>query len=161
MDINKLWQNFIDTVTNHYFDPNGRVGRPQFWYFVLVEIVAAFALAIVQSIVWPGILTALFGLAMLLPNYGMATRRLQDTGRSGMLALVAFGASALFNVISLLALFGGTAGALGFLFMFATIGWVIGLVALAAGIAVIYFCAQPGQTEANAFGPVPPVFNPA
>jgi uncharacterized membrane protein YhaH (DUF805 family) len=30
MDINKLWQNFLDTVTNHYMDFNGRVGRAQF-----------------------------------------------------------------------------------------------------------------------------------
>ena len=41
MDINKLWQNFLDTVTNHYFDLNGRVGIAQFWYFVLVEVVIA------------------------------------------------------------------------------------------------------------------------
>lgn len=161
MDFNKLWQNFLDTVTNHYFDLNGRVGRPQFWYFILVQIVVGIGVAIVGSIVLRGLLTALFGLAMLLPNYGMATRRMQDTGRSGMLALVAFGASALLNVISLFSAIAGPAGAVGSVVIFFTIGWVIGLVALVAGIAVIYFCAQPGQTEANAYGPVPPVFNPA
>lgn len=161
MDFTKLWQNFLDTVTNHYFDLNGRVGRPQFWYFILVQIVVGIGVAIVGSIVLRGLLTALFGLAMLLPNYGMATRRMQDTGRSGMLALVAFGASAILNVISLFSAIAGPAGAVGFVVIFFTIGWVIGLVALVAGIAVIYFCAQPGQTEANAYGPVPPVFNPA
>ena len=54
MDFNKLWGNFVDTVTNHYFDLNGRVGRTRFWYFVLVEVAVAIALAIVQSILFDG-----------------------------------------------------------------------------------------------------------
>ena len=29
MDFNKLWQNFLDTITGHYVDFNGRVGRAQ------------------------------------------------------------------------------------------------------------------------------------
>lgn len=157
MDFNKLWQNFLDTVTNHYFDLNGRVSRARFWYFILVEFVVFIGLAIVQSIILHDVLTALFGLAMLLPNYGMATRRLQDTGRNGTLALVAFGASALLNVVSLFFWIGGIAGAYGFL----SIGSIIGLVALVAGIALIYFCAQPGQTEANAYGAPPPEWSPA
>ena len=157
MDFNKLWDNFVDTVTNHYFDVNGRVGRARFWYFVLVEIVISIGLAIVQSIILHGILNDLFGLAMLLPNYGMSTRRLQDTGRNGTLALVAFGASALLNLIGLLAWLTGVYGAIGLML---TIGWVVALVALVAGIALIYFCAQPGQTEANAYGPAPPVWTP-
>lgn len=160
MDFSKLWDNFVDTVTNHYFDLNGRVGRTRFWYFVLVEFAVAIVLGIVQSIILHGVLTALFGLAMLLPNYGMATRRLQDTGRNGMLALVTFGAGALLNVISLIAVIGGVAGALGFLFIFATIGWLVACVALIAGVALIYFCAQPGQAEANAYGPAPPAWEP-
>jgi uncharacterized membrane protein YhaH (DUF805 family) len=157
MDFNKLWQNFLDTVTNHYFDLNGRVGRARFWYFILVELVVFIGLAIVQSIILHDVLTALFGLGMLLPNYGMATRRLQDTGRNGTLALVAFGASALLNIISLFFWIGGIAGVYGFL----SIGGIIGLVALVAGIALIYFCAQPGQAEANAYGPPPPEWSPA
>lgn len=160
MDFNKLWDNFVDTVTNHYFDLSGRVGRARFWYFILVEIVISIGLAIVQSIILHGILNDLFGLAMLLPNYGMATRRLQDTGRNGTLALVAFAATALLNVIGLIAVIGGVAGAVGFLIMFATIGWIVACVALIAGIALIYFCAQPGQTEANAYGPPPPDWSP-
>ena len=160
MDFNKLWQNFLDTVTNHYFDLAGRVGRARFWYFILVEFVVAIGLAIIQSIVFHGILTSLFGLAMLLPNYGMATRRLQDTGRNGTLALVAFGAGALLNIISLIAVFSVAGGAYGAFALFATVDFLIACVALVAGIALIYFCAQPGQAEANAYGPPPPEWNP-
>jgi uncharacterized membrane protein YhaH (DUF805 family) len=160
MDFNKLWQNFADTVLNHYFDLNGRIGRPQFWYFVLVEVGVGIALGIVSSFLFSGLLPAVFGLGMTLPNLGMAVRRMQDTGQNGMLAWVCFGASAFMNIISVITWVGGTAGVMGFLVIFFTIGWIISLVALISGIAVIYFCAQPGQTEANAHGPVPPVFNP-
>ncbi len=161
MDINKLWQNFLDTVTNHYFDLNGRVGLTQFWYFVLVQIAVAIGVTILQSIVLHGVLTNLFGLAMLLPNYGMATRRLQDTGRNGTLALVATAAAAVLFLIGVVGIVGGLLGAIGFLLLFATLWLVVSIVALVAWIALIYFCAQPGQTEANAYGPVPPAFNPA
>jgi uncharacterized membrane protein YhaH (DUF805 family) len=161
VDFNKLWQNFLDTVTNHYFDMTGRVGRPQFWYFVLVEIIIGIGLGIVQSIVLlPGLLTAVFGLAMLLPNVGMATRRMQDSGRNGMLVWVAFGASAIMQVIAILAVVGGAVGALGFLILFFTFGWILSLIALVAGIAVIYFCVQPGTTGPNPYGAEPPVWTP-
>jgi uncharacterized membrane protein YhaH (DUF805 family) len=161
MDFNKLWQNFADTVLNHYFDLNGRVGRPQFWYYVLVEVGVAIVVGIVANILLGGLLPGLFGLAMTLPNLGMAVRRMQDVGRNGMLAWVCFGAAALMNIISVITWVGGVAGALGFLVIFFTIGWIIALIALISGIAVIYFCAQPGQAEVNAYGPVPPVFDPA
>ena len=160
MDFNKLWQNFLDTVTNHYFDPNGRVGLVQFWYFILVEVVLGVGLMIIETIILHGTLTALFGLAMLLPNYGMATRRLQDTGRAGTLAIVAFGATAVLNVISLLAGIGGAVGAFGLLILFGTIGTVVGLIALIAFIGLIYFCAQQGESGPNGFGPVPPAWTP-
>lgn len=161
IDFNKLWQNFLDTVTNHYFDMAGRVGRAQFWYFILVEVIIAIGLGIIQAIVFlPGLLTAVFGLAMLLPNLGMTTRRMQDTGRNGMIAWVAFGASAIMQVIAILAVIGGAVGALGFIVLFLTFGWIISLVALVAGIAVIYFCVQPGTVGPNQFGPEPPVWTP-
>jgi uncharacterized membrane protein YhaH (DUF805 family) len=43
------------------------------------------------------------------------------------------------------------------LFMFlAGITWLVSLLALAAAIVIIYFCAQPGIPGANEFGPTPP-----
>ena len=46
MDLQVLWDNFWDTVSNHYFDMQGRVGRSQFWYFVLIY----FGIAILAGI---------------------------------------------------------------------------------------------------------------
>jgi uncharacterized membrane protein YhaH (DUF805 family) len=160
MDFNKLWQNFADTVLNHYFDLNGRVGRPQFWYYILVQVGAAIVVGLVARILLD-ILSPLFFLAMVLPNLGMTVRRMQDIGRNGTLAWVCFGCLAATNLFSVIFWIGGAVGILAFLMFFATIGLIIALVGLGCGIAVVYFCAQPGQTEANAYGPVPPVFDPA
>src|SRR5690348_687558 len=36
MDPKKIWEHFVQIISNHYFDMNGRMSRPDFWYFVLV-----------------------------------------------------------------------------------------------------------------------------
>jgi uncharacterized membrane protein YhaH (DUF805 family) len=151
MDFAKLWNNFLDTVTNHYFDTTGRVGRPQFWYYVLVSFLVGLVVGIIASTIHLTFISSLVALALLLPNLGMAIRRLQDTGRSGTLAWAVIGLEAVYAVLGLLGL------------VLLPLLWLLpllGLVLLVAGIALIYFCAQPGQPEANAFGPVPPVFDP-
>jgi uncharacterized membrane protein YhaH (DUF805 family) len=82
-------QYFTDAVTNHYFDFNGRTRRTAFWYFVLVYFIIAVVLGIIQSVAHLGsILTALLSLALLLPNLGIAVRRLHDTNRSGWWILI-------------------------------------------------------------------------
>jgi uncharacterized membrane protein YhaH (DUF805 family) len=159
MDFNKLWANFMDTVQNHYMDFNGRMPRAQFWYFVLVCFVINIVAAIVGSIV-TGLVGALVGLALLLPMGGAAARRMQDTGRSGQLVWVWVIVSAVYQVFALLMALSGPLGALAFLAFFFTLGSLISLAMLVASIAIIYFCAQPGQPEANAYGPVPPAWSP-
>ena len=80
MDFNILWQNFVDTVTNHYVDFDGRVGRTKFWYYVLVVVVLAILVGIVATVT-TRYLSTLFSLALLLPNLGMGIRRLHDIGK--------------------------------------------------------------------------------
>ncbi|MGH6870886.1 MAG: DUF805 domain-containing protein [Rhizomicrobium sp.] len=88
MDFNKLWQNFMDTVQNHYMDFSGRVGRAQFWYFILVCVGVQIAAAIIDALISRGLLGAVVGLALLLPIGGMAARRLQDSGQNGQLVWI-------------------------------------------------------------------------
>ncbi len=89
MDVNALIDNFRRIVTQHYFDFEGRARRQDFWYFVLVYVVIAVVLGIVQSIVGLGsILTGLLSLALLLPNLGLAARRLHDIDKSGWWLLI-------------------------------------------------------------------------
>jgi uncharacterized membrane protein YhaH (DUF805 family) len=160
MDFNKLWQNFMDTVQNHYMDFSGRVGRPQFWYYILVAVLLEIAAAIVGGVVGTSLLGAVVGLLLLLPNAGMAARRMQDTGRSGQLVWIWVIVGAIYGLIGVLIGLTGPFGALAFLAFFFTIGWLINLAMLVITIVIIYFCAQPGQAEANQYGPPPPVFNP-
>ena len=160
MDFNKLWANFMDTVQNHYMDFAGRVPRAQFWYYILVAVVIGIAAAIIGGVAGTTLLSAVVSLALLLPNAGMAARRMQDTGRSGQLVWVWVIVGAVYGVINLLIGLTGPFGALAFLAFFFTIGWLINLAMLVISIVIIYFCAQPGQAEANAYGPPPPVWTP-
>jgi uncharacterized membrane protein YhaH (DUF805 family) len=84
-------QYFMDGVTKHYFDFNGRTRRTAFWYYMLVYVVIYIVLAIVQSVahMTTPIITSIFALALLLPTLGMEVRRLHDTNRSGWWVLIA------------------------------------------------------------------------
>jgi uncharacterized membrane protein YhaH (DUF805 family) len=159
LDFNKLWHNFTDTIAQHYTDFSGRVGRAQYWYFMLVSALVGLAVAIVGSLVLFGSsLQGLYALAMLLPSVGMTARRLQDTGRPGFwawLLAVPLGfmmIMALFAIITVL-----TLGLGAILFLLTPILWLATVVAI--GI-LIYFCAQPGTPGANEYGPAPAAWTP-
>lgn len=160
IDVNKLWQNFLDTLTNHYMDFSGRVGRAQFWYFVLVCVVVGLAAAIVDGVIGTTLLTAVLGLALLLPMGGMAARRVQDSGNNGSLVWIWVLASGINSIIRLLFALSGPFAALGFLYFFFSIGWLIGLVTLVVAVVIIYFCVQPGTEGDNQYGPPPPAWTP-
>jgi uncharacterized membrane protein YhaH (DUF805 family) len=160
IDFNKLWQNFMDTVQNHYMDFAGRVGRAQFWYYILVVVAVAIVAAVIGGIVGTTLLSAIVSLALLLPNAGMAARRMQDSGHSGQLVWIWVAVGAIYGVINLLIGLTGPLGALAFLAFFFTIGWLINLAMLVISIVIIYFCVQPGQAGDNQYGPPPPVWTP-
>ncbi len=69
---------FLDIITKHYFDFNGREGRKVFWLFVLNIFVIGFVLG-----VFSGALSTIFSLAILLPHLGLFVRRLHDIDFSG------------------------------------------------------------------------------
>jgi uncharacterized membrane protein YhaH (DUF805 family) len=77
---------FIDPIKNHYADFDGRVGRQEFWMFILFSALLNFALEIIDI----EVLTMLVSLALLVPNIALASRRLHDTGRSGWWQLLWF-----------------------------------------------------------------------
>lgn len=143
VDFNKLWQNFVDTLTNHYFDFNGRVGRTQFWWYVLVVVVLAILVGIIGSIT-TRLISSLFSLALLLPNLGMGVRRLHDVGKPGIYVLLPLVPA----VLAMLFLFL-------FLWPLAMLCW---LAVFAAAVLLIYWYAQPGMTGDNEYGPPPPAW---
>lgn len=74
-------------MLNHYADFSGRTNRPGYWYVVLDNIIISGVLSILGTIPLIGklfaIVTALYGLAMLVPGLAIAVRRLHDVGKSG------------------------------------------------------------------------------
>ena len=73
----------IKTCFSKYAEFNGRASRSEFWWWVLFLFLASAAVSIAGHAV-----SALFSLAVLLPNIAVAARRLHDTDRSGWLQLV-------------------------------------------------------------------------
>ena len=159
MDINAIFDNYKRTITEHYFDMSGRVGRSQFWYFVLANFVAAILASIVGGILHVP-LSELYTLAVLFPATCLAARRLQDTGRNGMLAwvmLILIAVSQIIGIVMAMTfLFGGFLGLL-----FVPGLSILGLASLVLAVVLIWFWCQPGDPGPNAYGPPPPAFDPS
>ena len=163
MDPQAIFDNFRRTVTEHYFDMNGRVGRAQFWYFVLANIVFAILATILQAATFLP-LAALYNLAMLLPAAGMGARRLQDIGRDGKLVWVFVLVAFVSQLIATVSMLGAVSmGFFGFMVFGPTLALIglINLAVLVVTVVLIYFWCQPGDPGANAYGPPPPVFDPS
>jgi len=82
-----IQQAFV-TCLKKYADFSGRATRPEYWWFVLCEVLIL-GIASLISDTLPG----LFALALVLPALAVGARRLHDTGRSGwwlLLMLVPF-----------------------------------------------------------------------
>ncbi|MBI3676227.1 MAG: DUF805 domain-containing protein [Proteobacteria bacterium] len=150
IDFNKLWNNFVDIVTNHYMDFNGRVGRTQFWWYVAVTVAIIIVADIVGSVV--PLVATVVGLALLLPNLGMIVRRMHDVGKPGIWVALLAVPLVLTILMGLLAAVGAGLGMLWLLALFAGLAGIIWIVTLVGLIVLIYFCAQPGQAEPNTYG---------
>lgn len=149
VDFNKLWQNFVDTVTNHFADFNGRVGRAQFWYYILVVFVLAIVVGIVSAVTL-GLLSTLFALAIFVPNLGMTVRRLHDSGKPGIWALLLL-VPLVLQVLTAMMVW--TVGFYAFFGLFYALIGIVRLASLVALVVIIYFCVQPGDAGDNAYGP--------
>jgi uncharacterized membrane protein YhaH (DUF805 family) len=146
-------------ITEHYFDMRGRVGRAEFWYFVLANFIASCLAHIVGSILHLP-LGEIYNLAVLLPAMSIGARRLQDIGRDGRLVWLLLILVAVTQIAGILtAMTFAFAGMLGLLFVPGLT--VVSLATLVAAVVLIYFWCQPGDPAANAYGPVPPTFDPA
>jgi uncharacterized membrane protein YhaH (DUF805 family) len=159
MDPQAVFDNYKRIITQHYFDMAGRVGRAEFWYFVLANVIATLLAHILGGIIGMP-LGALYNLAVLLPATSLGARRLQDIGRNGQLVWVLFflvALSQILTLITVMAIF-----ATGFfaitLLPFLTL---INLGTLILAAVLIYFWCQPGDPGDNLYGPPPPDFDPS
>ncbi len=77
---------FIDPIKNHYADFDGRVGRQEYWMFVLFSILIQIAFDIVGL----DIISMLLSLVLLVPSIALSARRLHDINKSGWWQLLGF-----------------------------------------------------------------------
>lgn len=86
-------------VLRQYADFSGRSRRTEFWMFVLFNVIAGIILNILDNALGltygpegatSGYLSAIYGLAVLIPSLAVGARRLHDTGRTGWWQLIAF-----------------------------------------------------------------------
>ena len=82
-DILKDVHKAVKTCLGKYADFNGRAARPEFWWFMLAQIVVLLIVGMVSNLV-----EALVSLGLLLPSLAVGARRLHDIGKSGWLQLL-------------------------------------------------------------------------
>ncbi len=90
-------QESVMTCLRKYADFSGRATRAEYWWWVLATIIVSFAVGAVDGFIGSltgdyiySPLSALFGLAVLLPDLAVTCRRLHDIGRSGWWQLAWF-----------------------------------------------------------------------
>ena len=80
-------------VMSKYAQFEGRAHRTEFWLFMLVSVSISIVLSIADAILgtrndYFGLLSGIYGLAVLVPSLAVGARRLHDTGRSGWWQLI-------------------------------------------------------------------------
>jgi uncharacterized membrane protein YhaH (DUF805 family) len=76
-------------VIERFAQFTGRAGRAEFWWFVLANFIVSTVLSLLgrASVIF-AVLSAIYGLAVLIPSIAVAIRRLHDTERSGWWLLI-------------------------------------------------------------------------
>ncbi|TAK73342.1 MAG: DUF805 domain-containing protein [Dehalococcoidia bacterium] len=76
---------FTDAVRyalQNYAVFTGRAGRSTFWYWVLFTVIVGIIANVIDKSLGVSVIGSLVSLGFLLPNIGMAVRRLHDIGKS-------------------------------------------------------------------------------
>jgi len=71
-----------------YAEFTGRSRRQEYWLFLLFSILLNLAANIIDGVISAGIVSALVGLALIVPSIAVLVRRLHDTDRTGWWALL-------------------------------------------------------------------------
>ena len=92
---NPLVNYWKKVVLENYLNFTGRARRAEFWWYFLANLIISVVLNIIDAALgwgsgyYGGILTGIYGLAVLLPGLAVGIRRLHDTDKSGWWLLLA------------------------------------------------------------------------
>ncbi len=74
---------------------SGRSRRMEYWFFVLFNLIVAIVLALIDMLIGTfsavqniGLLSGIYGLAVLIPSLAVTVRRLHDIDRTGWWILI-------------------------------------------------------------------------
>ena len=90
--MDSAWDWYV-TAIRKYAVFDGRAGRSEYWYFVLVYFGISIVLGFIDGMFGAhgmGLLSAVFCVAMVIPSLSIAIRRLHDTDRSAWWLLIGF-----------------------------------------------------------------------
>jgi len=132
-----------------YAEFSGRSRRKEYWMFTLFLIIVGVVVGMIEAATGMaqmiggvyGPLSAILGLATLVPSLAVSVRRLHDTGRSGWWLLAVVAAYAVMGV--------GLAMASTAIIMVGTV------IVLVAAITLFVFMVLNGTPGANQYGPDP------
>ena len=149
-----------------YADFSGRAPRPEFWWYVLLVVVASIIGMVLDSLfgtakmVGPyGLVTLLVLLATFIPSLAVQTRRLHDTDRSGIWLvgfyipyfIYVYLAMGAMKAMEDMQVTGEAPSDTGSLMMTG----LVGLVVLIIAIILIVFFVKSGTPGGNRYGPDP------
>jgi uncharacterized membrane protein YhaH (DUF805 family) len=84
-------------VLKKYAVFDGRAGRPEYWYFVLFNIIVSIVLEFLDGVLGTfsqgarvGLFGGIYSLAVLCPSIAVGIRRLHDIDHSGWWLLIGF-----------------------------------------------------------------------
>jgi len=93
---------YLKVIRDNYANFNGRATRQEYWMFTLFNGVFSMMVTIVGINLGIGYLSILYSLAVLIPSFAVAVRRLHDVNKSGWWLLIML--IPLFGIIWLLVL---------------------------------------------------------
>ena len=79
----------VRAVFTNYAKFRGRARRPEYWWFVVFNIIVSIICFILDRTVGSSIFQNIYALAIVVPSLALCVRRLHDTGKSGWMILLA------------------------------------------------------------------------
>ena len=159
----------VRTCFSKYVTFSGRATRPEYWWFVLFNLLGSFAASILDRFLFgsgqdivvqtgfeagaqAGPLAGLFSLVMFVPLLAAGWRRMHDTGRSGLFLLYPLIVMTGVGIAGALLIGpdGTFAGGLGGVIM-----WIGIFVLAISPLLVLWWLTRPTQPGDNEYGPNP------